>query len=343
MSMDNLLLSGTKMLESIIDFIPREYRTLGIKYGIIKRHIGLEKFLYDIVELKRKGYVVSGLNPSGPLHIGHFAVFKEVYEWSKLYKLMPLIPLTNDETYVVGKSDSLGRAYNIAKNQVIPMLEKIGFDRENIFIDTDNLKMYQTAMFISKYIPFKEGKRVFGYNKNDNVGKIFYVSAIQVAQILMPQIIDPIKGIVKEKPTLVIIGLDQHPYIMLARDIARKLNVYPPAAIYLDFMPSLIDPNKKMSASVKESAIFLNESKEVIRKKILHGFTGGKSKEEQLRTGGDIEKCSVYRILYYLGINSSILNEIRENCTKGKTLCYNCKRRIANLVIKELKKYGFVK
>ncbi len=330
------MLSGTRELSSIKHFIPQEYRTTGIKYNIIKRYIDLERFFYEVIEEGKQGYVVSGLNPSGPLHIGHYAVFKEVYEWSKLYDLKVNLPLTNDETYVVGKTNSLHNSYFIAKNQVIPLLRKIGFSDNDVYIDTDNLKMYQTAVYISKYIQYKEGRRVFGYDVNDNVGKMFYVSAIQIAQILMPQIIDPINEILEPKPTLIIIGLDQHPYIMLARDIAKKLNLYPPTAVYIDFMPSLIDPNKKMSASKPESAIFLNESEETIRKKIMHGFTGGKSKEEQLRNGGDINRCSVFKILPYLGVEISEIEKIKFKCKSG-VLCYNCKKLIAQIVINRLK------
>ena len=58
--------------------------------------------------------VVSGLNPSGPLHFGHKAMFDVLLWMQRTFGATVYIPITNDETYLVHKSSSLAESRNIA-------------------------------------------------------------------------------------------------------------------------------------------------------------------------------------------------------------------------------------
>src|SRR4029078_152543 len=89
------------------------------------------------------------------------------------------------------------------------------------------------------------------------------------------------------KRVLVPVGIDQHPYISLARDVAHKLRVTPPAEIVWKFLFGRKGPESKMSASDPETAIFLNDSPEAAIRKIKRAYSGGSiSKDYHRKHGG---------------------------------------------------------
>jgi hypothetical protein len=66
---------------------------------------------------------------------------------------------------------------------------------------------------------------------------MFYRAAVQIAQILLPQY-DEFGG---PKPTIIPVGIDQHPYILLARDIAEKKGFIPPTFKNIISYPDNLD------------------------------------------------------------------------------------------------------
>ena len=86
-----------------------------------------------------------------------------------------------------------------------------------------------------------------------------------------------------------------------------------------------------MSASQPETAIFTTDSPEVVEKKVLSSFTGGRATvEEQRRLGGQADICPVYHYYYFLiEKDDSELSRIYEDCTEGRLLCGDCKALLA--------------
>lgn len=107
---------------------------------------------------------------------------------------------------------------------------------------------------------------------------------------------------------------------------------YQPAASYHRFITGLT--GDKMSSSKPDTAIFLTDEPKVAAKKIKSAKTGGAvSVEEQRKSGGNPDVCSVYEMfLYHLIDDDSELNDIYRSCKGGKILCGECKARAAKLV-----------
>ncbi len=102
-----------------------------------------------------------------------------------------------------------------------------------------------------------------------------------------------------------------------------------PSATFHRFMTGLT--GEKMSSSKPESAIFLTDTPEEAKKKIMQGKTGGKvSLEEQKRDGGNPEECMIYELfLYHLMDDDAELKEIYTTCKNGERLCGHCKKQAA--------------
>ena len=322
--------NGLSDLEKIKAYLPKQYTFRQIERDIIFSHLDLEPIL-ELIADEKEFSVISGLNPSSSLHLGHKALFDILFELQKLGGRI-FIPLTNDESYLDGKASSLTESKDIAVNKVLPQIAAFNFDskRTQFFIDTDYRDLYVFAMKISKHITLAMLKQVFGDEALINVGQIFYRGAVQVAQILLPQL--PEFG--GPKHTLISVGIDQHPYVLLARDVAKKMGMIPPSELVMKFQPSLLDPEQKMSGSKPDTAIYLSDSEAAIKKKINRAYTGAVSSLEiHQELGGIPEICSVFALFNYHYPDSLFISELEENYRKGTIAMNDLKQRAVNFVV----------
>jgi len=297
---------------------------------IIFAHLGFEPFTTSIVEGKAFT-VVSGLNPSSPLHLGHKVMFDLLLYLQKLGADI-FIPVTNDESYLDGKVENLAKSRELAYKEVIPSIIAFGFDpkKTKIFVDSDYPDLYNLAIRISKHVTNKYVETTFGEGSLDNSGKAFYRSAVQLAQILMPQL-EEFGG---PKNTLIPVGIDQHPYILIARDVARRMKLIPPSELIFKFQNSLLDPFEKMSGSKPKTAIFLNDSPEAINEKIQKTFTGSVSVlDTHKRLGGVPEACSVFSLLYFHHPDDEFVFDIYKRYQKGRISAKELKQITLNFIV----------
>lgn len=307
--------NGLSNLDRVIAYLPDEYIFRSMRRGFAFAHLGIEPIIECIVR-KKPFTVVSGLNPSSPLHLGHKALFDVLVDLQKLGADVQ-IPLTNDESYVDGKAETIEVSKKIALEQILPDIHAFGFvpEKTKIYLITETPIIYRFAMSISRLVTHDMVKAVFGKESLVNVGQIFYRGVVQLAQILLPQL--PEFG--GPKPTLIPVGIDQHPYILLARDVAKKLDMIPPSELVVKFQPSLLDPEKKMSGSKPNTAIYLSDTEETIRKKIARAYTGAVSSLEEHRQYGAIpEICSVFTLFLNHHPNDAFVEKIRSKYKSGR-------------------------
>jgi len=286
-----------------------------IARDIIFAHLDFEPFTTYIAEGK-PFTIVSGLNPSSPLHLGHKVLFDMLLYLQKLGADI-YIPITNDESYIDGKVKTLAESRKIAYEEIIPSIIAFGFDpkKTKIYVLSDYPDIYNLAMHISKNVTNKYVSTVFGDEALDNSGKAFYRSAVQLAQILLPQL-DEFGG---PKNTLIPVGIDQHPYILIARDVAKKMGFVPPSELVFKFQNSLLNPFEKMSGSKPKTAIYLNDSPEVIKEKIQKAFTGAVSiLDVHQELGGIPEACSVFSLLYFHHRDNQFVTDIYSRYKNGE-------------------------
>ena len=224
----------------------------------------------------------------------------------------------------------------IAYEQIIPSIIAMGFEAEktHIYVDTDYPEIYKVAMELSTKTTFNKASKIFGFQddgENQNPGTFFYRSAVQIAQILLPQY-EEFGG---KKPTLIPVGIDQHPYLLLARDIAEKKGFIPPAELDIKFLQGM-DGKGKMSASREKGALFLTDDKKVLEKKIKSAYTGGSpSAAYQHRNGGVPEICPVYALQEHHFPSKDLHNA----CSSGEILCGDCKVKTLEQIIPLIEKH----
>ncbi len=247
---------------------------------LIYSHRDFDKFM-NAINNKEKCAIVSGINASGTLHLGHKIVFDTNLFFQRKYNIPIFIPISDDESYVAGKV----KTQEEAKNNAIKLAKEMlayGFDPKNTFFIIDNIytNIYNLAFKLSTKVNYSEIKATYGYDPSENIGLHFYPT-VQSAHILFPQEKFNIKNI------LVPIGPDEDAHIRLCRDIASRLGYEKPSTIHIKFLPG-IDAQK--ASKSKNNAIFLDEDIKTLKKKCNKAFSGGKDTlEEHKKYGGNPE------------------------------------------------------
>lgn len=326
--------NGLENLDRIISYLPDEYLFRGIRRGFAFAHLGMEPII-ECIARKQPFTVISGLNPSSPLHLGHKALFDVVLDLQKLGADVH-IPLTNDESYIDGKAESIEASKRMALDKIIPDIIAFGFvpERTKLYILTETPSIYRFAISISRLVTYDMVKSVFGSDSLENVGQIFYRGVVQLAQILLPQL--PEFG--GPKPTLIPVGIDQHPYVLLARDVAKKLHMIPPSELVVSFQQSLLSPEQKMSGSKPNTAIYLNDTEEEIRKKINHAYTGAVSSlEDHRRLGAIPDICPVFQLLQNHHPDDTFVEKVRSEYASGQMTTSELKTITSDFIVELVK------
>jgi tryptophanyl-tRNA synthetase len=288
--------------------------------------------IYNAIEHKKKFAVLTGVNPSGSLHLGNLMFLQQALFFQKLGAEV-FIPVSNDETYVFKKSDSIEKATENAMEKVIPDIIALGFEEKKtkIFISTKTPRAYELATRLSTKTTFSTLKAIFGFNNETNPGQIFY-TVMQSSHILFPQL-EEFGG---PKPVVVPIGIDQDPYMRLVRDMAEKIGMEKPSSTYHKFLIGL--QGGKMSGSKPDTCIYLSDSPEAARKKIMKAFSGGAgSLEDHRKHGGNPEIDVACQYLYCMfEEDDKKAHSLLEDYRKGSLTSGDVKKMLAEKVEKFL-------
>lgn len=321
---------GIKKFSDILGKINDPARLM--KRGVIFGHRDFDKIV-PLVNNKKEFAVVTGMMPSGQMHIGHKMVIDQL-KWYFDKGATLSLSIADMESYAA-RGISFKEAKTIAIEEYLANYIALGLDltedKIDVYLQSQNTVLQDLTFKLSKKANFNEMKSIYGFTPSTNMAHL-YVPLVQVADILLPQT-EEHGG---PKQVIVPVGVDQDPHLRLTRDIADKLKeefgFLAPASTYHRFLTGLT--GDKMSSSKPKTAIYLNDSPKQAEKKVKSAKTGGReSLEEQKELGGRPDECVVYEILVYHLIDSDDeLKKIHEECKDGTLLCGACKARTAELM-----------
>lgn len=303
-----------------------------MKRGVVFSHRDFGKMV-PLINGKKDFAVMTGMMPSGQMHIGHKMVVDQLKWYFDKGGFMSL-SIADMEAYAArGISFKEGR--DIAVKEYLSNYIALGLDltddNVNVYLQSENKLLNDLTYKLSKKTNFNQLKAIYGFDQSTNMAHL-YAPLIQVADILLPQL-EEYGG---PKDVVVPVGIDQDPHIRLTRDIAAKLKdeygFITPSSTYHRFLTGLT--GDKMSSSKPKTAIYLNESPEEAEKKVKSAKTGGReSLKEQKELGGRPDECVIYEMLvYHLVDDDKELEKIREECVNGELMCGHCKVHAAELM-----------
>ena len=255
-------------------------------------------WLLDQYEQGNKFYLYTGIAPSGRMTMAHLIPFLLTKWLQEKFDAEVYIYIPDEEKFLAKKDPNLtlDKVHSLAYEDALDIVS-LGYDpkKTKIFLSTEYAKtLYKQAVRVAKYITFSMVKDAFGFTNETNVGTLFYTSLQSVPAFLRS--VEENKNV----PCLIPLGVDQDVHFRIARDVMAKLGYYKPSIIHAKFLPGL-DGRPKMSSSDPNNTIYLNDSPEIVKKKINKAITGQQSTAElQKKLGGNPDKCAVCQYYRYL-------------------------------------------
>ena len=323
------------LTEEIAKRLPHSHRL--VRRGVIFGHRDFELVL-EAIEGGGEYAVMTGIKPSGDFHLGTKLTSEEfIYFLSLSPRARGFFAIADLEAYADNKLP-LEESYRIAVSNLMDMLA-LGLDPKRVYVyrQSQEMPVLKLAFIFSRSVTYNTLEAVYGPRPFG-----LYLSAlVQAGDILNPQL--PDHG--GPKPTLVPVGADQDPHIRLTRDIAKRyreeFGFLPPAATYHKLLRDLTG-QAKMSKRNPMGILYLNESLESARRKVMYAFTGGRATaEEQRRLGGEPEKCVIFLELLSVHFldDDKKLGEWYWECKSGQILCGECKARAWSVIGRWLKRH----
>ncbi|MBI4209910.1 MAG: tryptophan--tRNA ligase [Candidatus Diapherotrites archaeon] len=317
---------------------PEQYsRRLGhylFDRGIIIAHRDFDRVLKRI-EARKPFVNITGIAASGPFHLGHkvdidlFRFFRESggRNYFAVCDLDAFLSRPDD------KIPDLKTAKKWAVQNAADALA-LGLEEDDIYVQSrKETRYYEFAFELSKKITKNTFEAVYGHV---DLGKVA-ANFLQYADIMHPQLAE-FEG---SMPSITGIGLDQDPHARLTRDIAKRLpyGLEVPGFIYFRHQSGL-QPGQKMSSSVHESAIFLNDDLKTAEKKIKRAFSGGQPTVEEHRAkGGNLEIDLVFEMLKFHYPDSKELGKIGKEFASGEMLAAGLKQFAVDFFVPMLKEH----
>ena len=203
---------------SIWENLPNPHKLL--RRGVIFGHRGFE-LIQDSVENKKPWAILTGLMPSGKMHLGHKMVIDEVIYYQSLGADV-FIAVADIESYAT-------RGYNLKETKELALSEYIlnyialglQSNKCRIYFQSKNEDVKDLAYILGKKVNWSQMTATYGFNGSSNMTHIFS-PLIQTGDIVHVQL-DKYGGI---RPVLVPVGVDQDPHIRLSRDITQSHRIY---------------------------------------------------------------------------------------------------------------------
>jgi tryptophanyl-tRNA synthetase len=298
-----------------------------LKRNLFYAHMDFDKIV-EAHKNKENIFLYTGRAPGGSMHIGHMIPFLFTKYLQDLFDCNLYIQIPDDEKFLFKKDLALDKIEEMCDND-LDDLAAFGFDVNKTFIFRNSEYidvMYPLILKTAKKLTFSQIRNTFGFTNDSNVGQIFY-PALQI----VPSFFE--KGY-----CLIPCAIDQNPYFLLQRDIAKGLGFNKNSTILSKFLTSLTGPNGKMSASESDKAILLSDDIKSVRKKVnKYAFSGGQaSVEEHREKGGNTDIDVSYQWLYYLfEEDDERINQIKKDYEGGKILSGELK----GILIEKLNKF----
>jgi tryptophanyl-tRNA synthetase len=290
--------------------------------GIVFAHRDLQKIL-DAIQNKKPFIMMTGLMPTGKMHIGHMILAQQMIFYQKL-GVKVYIAVADIEAYNA-RNQSLEDSRKIALEEYIQNYIALGLDPDkcDIYFQSERSKdadksnaYYRLQNILARHATFNEFRAIYG---DISPGKM--VSALLQASDMLHAQLPEFDG---PMPVIVPVGIDQDPHLRLARDIAQRVKTFKfvqLSSTYHIFAPGL--GGGKMSASDPTSFIALTDSPEEVKRKInKYAFSGGQDTiEEQRKKGGNPDVDVSFQYLkYFFESDDKKLAQIEKDYRGGKML-----------------------
>jgi tryptophanyl-tRNA synthetase len=287
--------------------------------------------------MNEKKRIVSGMRPTGALHLGN--LHGALQNWINMQSDYDCFFFIADWHALTSDYEAPGNIKKYTLNMMTDWLAA-GLDPEKsvLFVQSRIKEHAELFLLLSMITPvpwlernptYKEQIEALNNKDLSTFGFLGY-PVLQAADIII------------YKAQGVPVGIDQVPHIELTREIARRFNhlygrVFPePESLLTEISKILGTDRRKMSKSYN-NAIFLSDSPEDIRKKASQMITDPQRMKRS--DPGDPSICNVYTF-HQLYSPADLTAQINLDCRNAKIGCVECKKKMAEHLVAFLAPIG---
>jgi tryptophanyl-tRNA synthetase len=281
-----------------------------------------------MTEIEAKKIILSGMRPTGLLHLGHWTGALE--NWVRLQEECVNYHLVADYHALTTNLDTS----DLYKNTIDMVIDWLAGG-----IDPAHSPMFRQSRVkehTELHLLFSMLVTVSRLERNPSIKE--QVRDLEIESVAYGHLGYPVlqaADILLYRANLVPVGEDQLSHVEITREIARRFNaiygeVFPvpePRVTVFARLPGLDGADKKMSKSLGNT-ILLSDPPGEVSAKLRKAVTD----PQKLRKGdpGRPDVCLIFT--YHKKFNDAATAEIREACESGALGCVDCKRRCGEAI-----------
>ena len=271
-----------------------------------------------------KKRILSGMRPTGKLHIGYYVGALE--NWVKLQDEYESFHLIADYHVLTTSLDTK----DIYQNSIEMLIDWLASG-----LDPEKSPMFRQSQ-IKEHAELNLifGMRITGNRLERNPTLKDQVRDLNIENVIYGHLGYPVlqtADILLYKGDAVPVGDDQVPHVEISREIARRFNnqygnVFPePEALLTKFSRLTgLDGDAKMSKSLGNTILLSDDAETVKQRMKKAAIDPAKIKKD---TPGNPDVCTVFS--YHKKFNAENIAEIDSDCRNGAIGCFDCKMKCA--------------
>ncbi len=283
--------------------------------------------------MNRKKRILSGMRPTGPLHLGN--LHGALANWVEMQKEYECFFFIADWHALTSDYEDTSLISKYVQNMMIDWLS-VGLspDKSTFFVQSHIKEHAELFLILSMITPvpwlernptYKEQIAQISDKDLSTLGFLGY-PVLQAADIIM------------YKADGVPVGVDQVPHVEITREIARRFNhfygkVFSEPKAILTKTPKILGADRRKMSKSYNNAIYLSDKPDIIASRVAGMITD--PQRARKTDAGNPDICNVFEF-HKLYSNSETVNRVNNECRSAQIGCVECKKIMAQNLIKAL-------
>jgi tryptophanyl-tRNA synthetase len=283
--------------------------------------------------MPEKKRILSGMRPTGPLHLGN--LHGALANWVKMQEQYDCFFFIADWHALTSDYEDTGSISGYIRHMLIDWLSAgLSPEKSTLFIQSHIKEHAELFLILSMITPVPWLERNPTYkdqivqlsNKDLSTFGFLGYPVLQAADIII------------YKAHGVPVGVDQVPHVEITREIARRFNyfygnVFPEPESILTETPKILGIDRRKMSKSYNNAIYFSDSPDEIAASVSKMLTDPQRARKS--DPGDPDVCNVYEFHKFYS-DSKTVDRINEECRTAKIGCVECKKIMAQNLIKAL-------
>ena len=277
-----------------------------------------------------KRRIVSGMRPTGPLHLGNLLGALE--NWVAMQDQYDCFFFIADWHALTSDYEDPGAISQNVRNMMVDWLS-VGLspEKNTLYVQSRIMEHAELFLILSMITPVPWLERNPTYkdqivqlsNKDLSTFGFLGYPVLQAADIIM------------YKAFGVPVGVDQVPHVEISREIARRFNyfygeVFPEPEAILTKTPKIFGLDRRKMSKSYNNAIFLSDSPDEISAKVSKMITD--PQRARRSDPGNPDVCNVFEF-HKLYSDTASVERINSECRTAQIGCVECKKIMAQHLI----------